>query len=50
MALDQLELNNEEDPMSELGALFSPGTLLASTLVETVAIYRRSVEREEGVS
>jgi hypothetical protein len=50
-APEELELNNEEDPRQVyLGALFAPGAFLASTLVKTVAIFRRSVEREEGVS
>ena len=51
LAPEELELNSEEDPRQVyLGALFSPGAFLASTLVKTVAIFRRSVEREEGVS
>jgi len=51
MAPEELELNSEEDPRQlYLGALFAPGAFLASTLVKTVAIFRRSVEREEGVS
>ena len=51
MPPEELELNSEEDPRQlYLGALFAPGAFLASTLVKTVSIFRRSVEREEGVS
>ena len=51
LAPEELELNNEEDPRQVyLRALFAPGAFLASTLVKTAAIVRRSVEREDEVS
>jgi len=51
LAPEELELNIEEDPRQMyLGALFSPGAFLASTIIKTVAIFRRSVERDENIS
>ena len=44
---EELELGQSEDPrQTYLGALFAPGAFLASTLAKTVAIFRRSLDRE----
>ena len=46
---EDLEAMNEEDPRQVyLAALFAPGAFLPSTLMKTVAIFRRSVETREG--
>ena len=45
--LEDLEMSASEDPrQTYLGALFAPGAFLASTLAKTVAIFRRSLDRE----
>ena len=48
---EDLELAGGEDPrQTYLTALFTPGAFLASTLAKTVAIFRRSLDREvEGL-
>ena len=44
---EELELGQSEDPrQTYLAALFAPGAFLASTLAKTVAIFRRSLDRE----
>ena len=44
---EELELGQSEDPrQTYLNALFAPGAFLASTLAKTVAIFRRSLDRE----
>ena len=46
---EDLEAMNEEDPRQVyLAALFAPGAFLPSTLMKTVAIFRRSVDTREG--
>ena len=49
---EKLENMNEEDPRQVyLSALFDPGAFLPSTLLKTVAIFRRSVDgRDESLS
>ena len=49
---EKLENMNEEDPRQVyLSALFDPGAFLPSTLLKTVAIFRRSVDgRDETLS
>ena len=51
LAPEELDNMNEEDPRQVyLAALFAPGAFLPSTLVKTVAIFRRSVDsREESL-
>ena len=45
--LEDLEMSASEDPrQTYLGALFAPGAFLATTLAKTVAIFRRSLDRE----
>jgi len=48
---EELENMNEEDPRQVyLAALFAPGAFLPSTLLKTVAIFRRSVDgRDEAL-
>merc|ERR1719150_1865296 len=44
---EELELGQSEDSrQTYLNALFAPGAFLASTLAKTVAIFRRSLDRE----
>ena len=49
---EELENMNEEDPRQVyLAALFAPGAFLPSTLMKTVAIFRRTVvERDQALS
>ena len=48
LAPEELDNMNEEDPRQVyLAALFAPGAFLPSTLVKTVAIFRRSVDNRE---
>ena len=44
---EELDLMVEEDPRQlYLSALFSPGSFLPATLIKTLAIFRRSVDRD----